>query len=140
VKSRIWISPGAALAFVVLGGIISLLIVFVAVPFYGERAQHRQDVQQAKIAAVQRERATQQFLHHFDCTFGISMKATLKEAERSNRESARLALVNYRIAVRQGNEARAHASLLAHHNALQAAQRYAQLNAQIKPLDGGKPC
>jgi cbb3-type cytochrome oxidase subunit 3 len=137
---RFWISPGARLGLAVALMLITLLITFVAVPFYADQAQQRQDRQDAAAAQVVRQQQTQQFLHKFDCTYGVSLKAVLTQLGNDEERAASRALAGIQAARAVHDTRREAVSRKAREDALRASGTYRALKASIPTLDGAGPC
>lgn len=119
---------------------VAAVVVFVALPFYSDRAQARDEKQQAAIARVEQKHQTQIFLHKFDCTYGQSLKTLLDEAARSWGQQSQVALASWRVARNSGDEDRAAVAKKSYENAKRTAATYALQRADIPRLDGPEPC
>jgi hypothetical protein len=137
---RFWISPGARLGLAIALMLITLLITFVAVPFYTDQAQQRQDKQDAAKALIVRQRQTAQFLHKFDCTYGVSLKAVLSQLEGDQERAASRALAGIQAARALHDTRREGLNRRAREDALRASGTYHALRVAIPTLDGIGPC
>jgi predicted membrane metal-binding protein len=139
-RTGLWLSPGARIGFALTACVVALLIVFVAVPFYSQRADERAKEQRAVVTRQIQRQATENFLHHFDCTYGAGVRLAVKEARDNQRRQAAIALDSIQAAQAIHDQRRIHTSRLARANALQTAGRFDEILKQLKPLDGVAPC
>lgn len=126
-----WLSPGARLGFAVVICLLALVVVFGVIPAQSARQKQDRNDRLNAIAAQKADR----LLHNFDCTYGIALRTTLREAERSNLASAHNALLARRNNLHMHNPRAAAVNLRSFHNALQAAHKYRTLRLSLFALD-----
>jgi hypothetical protein len=139
-QGRLWISPGARLGLAIALMLITLLITFVAIPFYTDQANRRHEKQVAATALVVQKEQTRQFLHKFDCTYGVALKASLTQLQKDQEMAASRALAAIRASQAVHDTRREAVSRRAREDALRASGTYAALKASIPTLDGFAPC
>jgi hypothetical protein len=123
IRRALWISPGARLGLLALLLAVTMIVVFVAIPFYGDRAQRKEAAKVALMNQQARERRATALLHRFDCTYGVAMREALLVAI-GNQEAVKL---NARTpAVRRA--------------AARDEHRFQVVLRKIKPLGPHVPC
>jgi uncharacterized membrane protein YhiD involved in acid resistance len=118
VNGKLWLSPGARIGFALTACVVALLVIFVAIPFYAQRADEQAKEQRAAITKEIQKKATTEFLHTFDCSYGAGLKLAVREAADNERRVAAVALTSI-------NSARA---------------LHDEILKTLKPLDGVRPC
>lgn len=126
----------ARIGFVVLFCLMALTISIGVIPGIQERSRNETRDNLAEQQRIQSAKAGQQLLHHFDCTYGVAIQATLAEAERSYKVQAHNALINRHAQLASGNRKAANLAARSRANSLRTAAKYEQLRQSLRPLAG----